>query len=498
MNTIRNLIALWQQDRRYATRYLLVAAGNIFIHTVLVLLFLIMGRPGLAAFNGFSLFAIMVWIYFFSRIRINAPLLLSLYLDVVIHCCVYNILLGAETAFYVYPFILIPVNFFLSIRDTKTKHATLISAILALISVLLMLATLTGAPSAPLENTEYVADLFHINLLICAMFLSVYTSEYISETINTQSTLSFHADNDQLTGLHNRYGFSKEISRIHGTHYTVVMCDIDNFKQVNDLYGHNVGDELLIKISRMLSAGIRKDDLLCRWGGEEFLLVLRSDLPAAHAAVSAIRQALTAVSVETGTASVNVSMTFGIASCLESESFETLVKIADANLLRGKRAGKNCIVLSDTHLTEFRGAIQQSSAPLDTSFLDEWMFSAFSATSDTTYIYVCNMSTNVSRWSRTAVDYFGLPAEYMLDAGNIWLGFVHPDDRQMYSEDLEAVFSGKKRFHDVTYRARNRDGDYVRLSCRGVVTEGDSIHPTMFAGTMTNLGVSPVANSKLR
>ena len=86
----------------------------------------------------------------------------------------------------------------------------------------------------------------------------------------------------------------------------------------------------------------------------------------------------------------------------------------------------------------------------------------------------------------------------MQDAGSIWLGFIHPNDREAYSRDLDAVLSGKKHFHDISYRARNKNGEYVRLLCKGVVTEGDAEHPAMFAGTITNLGRADDSSGKLR
>ena len=65
---------------------------------------------------------------------------------------------------------------------------------------------------------------------------------------------------------------------------------------------------------------------------------------------------------------------------------------------------------------------------LDISGLDSQVFLAITDTSDRNYVYMCNMQTNVSRWSKNAVDYFGLPGEYMYDAGSIWEQHVHPDD----------------------------------------------------------------------
>lgn len=493
MKTLKRLENMWADNRRYTARYMLVIAGSLFSHGALALLFAIAGRYLFAALNGVSILFYLLWIWRFAWKPVNGLMLLSLYLDVVLHAGLCNLAFGQEPAFYLYAILIIPATFFLSGRDLNSPAALYASVVLSVLSVLLMLATLTPAPRAPLEAPGLNDQFFQVNVLLCALLLCLYTSEFMTETLSAQRSLSFHAENDPLTGLRNRYGFAKEISRLHSSQYCVVMGDIDDFKQVNDRYGHDVGDKVLSQVGRLLKSGIGRENAACRWGGEEFLLILRCDLNTAQALVERLRQKLASINVETGSAQVQVTMTFGLADSLEAESFDDLVRIADANLLRGKRSGKNCLVLStDTP------SPQPSAGQLDTAFLDSPIFSAFSATSDTTYIYMCNLQNNVSRWSRTAVDYFGLPGEYMFDAGSIWMGFIHPEDREAYGKDLDAVLTGKKHFHDITYRARNRDGEYVWLSCKGVVTEGDASNPAVFAGTITNLGGTPPADREPR
>lgn len=497
MKTIRRLEQMWDQDRKYTTRYMLAFSGSVFVHAVLAVMFAMAGQIPFALLNAGSLVVYVCWMVLFTRRKVNDVMLLALYLDVLVHACIYNLFLGAREAFFLYPFIIIPVTFFFSIRDLKHSHVLPNSVVLSMISVVMMLVTLNRAPLAPMEDLTLSRQFFQVNVLMCALLLSVYTSEFMTETLSTQDNLSFHAENDSLTGLRNRYGFGKETERLHGTQYCLVMCDIDDFKQVNDLYGHSVGDMILSKIGQLMLSCVRKEDIICRWGGEEFLLVIRSDMDATCAAVERIRRKLSTAAVQADNTPVTVTMTFGAVDCLEAESFDELVKLADGNLLRGKRSGKNCLMLSSTS-GEITGLARITETELDTSNLTDRVFSAFSATSDTTYIYICNLSTNVSRWSRTAVDYFGLPGEYMFDAGNIWLGFIHPDDREVYAKDVEAVLAGRKHFHDVTYRARNRDGEYVRLSCKGVVTEADGTHPAVFAGTITNLGLTDSTGGMLR
>lgn len=115
------------------------------------------------------------------------------------------------------------------------------------------------------------------------------------------------------------------------------------------------------------------------------------------------------------------------------------------------------------------------------------LFEAFGSASDNVYIYVCDMMTNISRWSKAAVDYFGLAGEYLEDAANVWGQHVHPDDLKVYTEDITNVFSGQKKYHDCQYRARNASGTYVWVECKGSVIRDAAGTPIIFAGLMTRI-----------
>ncbi len=117
------------------------------------------------------------------------------------------------------------------------------------------------------------------------------------------------------------------------------------------------------------------------------------------------------------------------------------------------------------------------------------IFEALSETAKGSYFYMCDMWTDISRWSKTAVDYFSMPSEYMENAGTIWESHIHPEDRKRYRDDIDAVFAGKKKNHDVDYRARDKNGNYVFCSCNGVVIDDESGNPAFFAGTITTQGV---------
>lgn len=123
------------------------------------------------------------------------------------------------------------------------------------------------------------------------------------------------------------------------------------------------------------------------------------------------------------------------------------------------------------------------------------LFEAFEKSSPNNYIFLCNMWTDISRWSKSAVEDFGLPGEYMEGAGRIWESFIHPEDRKFYHDDIEQIFSGEKRNHDIMYRVKDKTGTYVLCACNGVVIEDEDGHPSYFAGTMKNHG--PVSEFNL-
>ena len=120
--------------------------------------------------------------------------------------------------------------------------------------------------------------------------------------------------------------------------------------------------------------------------------------------------------------------------------------------------------------------------------LDE-LFEAFSIVAEGTYVYLCNMKYDYSRWSKTAVDTFGLPSEYMKAAGDIWEEHIHPEDRGSYNKSIESIFSGQDQGHDMQYRALTRKGTYEVCTCRGVVIRDQNGEPLYFGGSIRNHGI---------
>jgi diguanylate cyclase (GGDEF)-like protein len=156
------------------------------------------------------------------------------------------------------------------------------------------------------------------------------------------------ASRDELTGLANRrqvqesLNAARDASAHGGSGWCAALVDVDRFKNVNDHHGHAVGDEVLRALARSGSGQVRKQDLLGRWGGEEFVLLLRdASLETAVAAVDRWRQALSAQPIAVGELQVPVTFSAGVAAYREGESVEQVLARADEALYRAKNAGRN-------------------------------------------------------------------------------------------------------------------------------------------------------------
>ena len=159
--------------------------------------------------------------------------------------------------------------------------------------------------------------------------------------------LAHDAHSDALTGLFNRRKFNDlcaaEIVRSarYSTPLALIMVDIDHFKWVNDLHGHLVGDRALVDVTRVLGEQIRASDALCRWGGEEFMILApHLDLVCAVQMADKLRTAV--ADADFGVAGP-ITCSFGVATLKDSDRAVDLILRADTCLYRAKRTGRNCV-----------------------------------------------------------------------------------------------------------------------------------------------------------
>lgn len=155
------------------------------------------------------------------------------------------------------------------------------------------------------------------------------------------------AHTDPLTGLMNRRSLEEKVRGLNeeGHTYVAAYGDLDHFKQLNDVYGHDAGDQALRLFSRVLRDTVRPDDLTARYGGEEFVVVLPDcTVSDAYAVINRLRESLAKSQASRSVAPFTVS--FGVTAARPENTFSQTLEIADAALLKAKATGRDRIVIS--------------------------------------------------------------------------------------------------------------------------------------------------------
>lgn len=200
------------------------------------------------------------------------------------------------------------------------------------------------------EALEDIRNTLYLNLAIC-LIITAITLIATSLTINRyQGRLEKMATTDKLTGLANRQALDlmmpQVISEAHRDKKPLLamLVDIDHFKQINDRLGHLAGDGVIRDIAATIKAALRNSDLVCRWGGEEFLLLLRgTDAGQGQILAEKIRGAVAAASLRHGGADIAVTISLGIAAYVEGDTPDQLIARADGALYDAKKKGRNVV-----------------------------------------------------------------------------------------------------------------------------------------------------------
>jgi len=159
---------------------------------------------------------------------------------------------------------------------------------------------------------------------------------------------------DQLTGLPNRRLMSdrcrsedRRAQRL-GTPYALLAIDVDRFKSINDTYGHEIGDQVLVAMADAFRRGLRGYDICARWGGEEFLALLGgTDLSMAVTVAERLLETVRCLSIEVSGATLHPRVSIGIAERRDGEEYSDVYRRADEALYSAKQAGRDCYMLAD-------------------------------------------------------------------------------------------------------------------------------------------------------
>lgn len=248
--------------------------------------------------------------------------------------------LGINGLFWIYPLILF--NFYM-VSPGK--------ALLATILVLLSLVTYGQLKPGSVFESHYQM----VSFLVTSMTAGTLSFIFAYRTNSQRDRLQLLATHDSLTGARNRRAMNEELKiaastyRRHDNTYGVLIMDLDHFKQINDSYGHQAGDQVLINFVELIKNVSRKEDRLFRFGGEEFLLLLpNTERSGLLAAAEHLRQQ---VNQHLRGPGGGVTMSIGGAILRRDEHWRDLLQRADQRLYRAKSAGRNCVIIDDAPLS---------------------------------------------------------------------------------------------------------------------------------------------------
>lgn len=277
--------------------------------------------------------------------------------EVTAHALAAVITVGWESGFHLYLLVVIPM--FLANQVNRLPVRLLLAAGVAVAYMLLDVHWHHRPALHPMPEAV-MAALHTFNLGSTLAILCVFTVVYVQLISEAESRLHALATTDSLTGLMNRRSMGAAMQRLQALRQrkpqpaTVVLLDIDHFKQLNDRHGHALGDWALQAVADVLEIGVRDVDLLARWGGEEFLITLPdADVDAAMLVAERLRQNIAALRFPLPSAAQptdgtpaeqRVTATFGVAALAPDEPVEAAIHRADVALYLGKEAGRNRVV----------------------------------------------------------------------------------------------------------------------------------------------------------
>lgn len=344
-----------------SVKYRLMFAAGGLVHACYIGMFLWLGIIPLVIVNICSVLVYALG----SLMSVNKKTglmkygwMVAFYTEITVHTLLCMLLIGVDTNFYLYSLAIMPVAvyvLFLSCSMVVFLRSMIACTVTSFLSLLIGFYADRNTDALPYYPLTYdEIELFRVFNVICAgvillLFSFLFALEIhvlLKRLEESNRQLEFTASHDPLTGLLNRRKLKPLAEKIaeDGEPFCVALGDIDDFKKVNDTYGHDAGDLALKTVSEMIREGVTDGDIACRWGGEEILLILRGGEEDCLARLRSIRERIIGADLSHESGTFRLTMTFGFVSCSETQGIEKLVSIADKRLYVGKTGGKNVII----------------------------------------------------------------------------------------------------------------------------------------------------------
>lgn len=353
--SIKNLLSRISEtnsDIQSVEKYILILKICLCVHCVLFFAFLQLHVWILMFFN---LGSVTLYYILIRTIRSDRYLhaFLSAYAEIALHTILCIIMIGNDFGFQFYIPALIPILFYIVFSLDQYGHLRF-PIIYSLASFILFAAACAYSFFFPPVYTDLPKlsklFLFLFNSLIVFGMLILFSllfilqiRNYITKIQKQTVKLSAFANTDPLTGLLNRRKFTESVSEVirSGDNFCILLSDIDDFKKVNDTYGHDCGDQVLVHVTSLFKELVNTPDFVCRWGGEEIIVLFHGERKDAKILGEKIRTAIETSPITYDGQEVRTTITLGLADFDWRESVDHTIMRADHALYRGKQHGKN-------------------------------------------------------------------------------------------------------------------------------------------------------------
>ncbi|MGN0553869.1 MAG: GGDEF domain-containing protein [Oscillospiraceae bacterium] len=336
-------------------KYTILQWSAAIVHFILIFIFASIGVYSMVIFNIASTIC-----YILCGILVKKERYILFYYIAFVEICLHSytatILVGWQLGFPLYILGIMPVIFYMhfSLDESSSLNESLLIGLCCLLSF--VVCRIISYRIEPVYTVSEKASMYiYIFNTFCTFALLLFFSLLFlreiqfsrSVLVEQNAKLDKMAGIDALTGLYNRRSMDKLLSSAEssGRTFSVIMCDIDDFKQINDAYGHNSGDEVLRRLSEAVTSLLRENDYVCRWGGEE-ILILASGTPLSGASLVAerIRAYIEDMEILCDEKLIRCTITAGAAESTEAATIEEIIGLADERLYIGKKSGKNTVV----------------------------------------------------------------------------------------------------------------------------------------------------------
>ena len=328
---------------------------NLFVRICFTVFFLWLQNRFLLLYTGFS---VLIWVYlFFVNQQGRQRIVFSLCIvEIIVFSTLTTLVLGWECGFFFLLAGLIPLTFFDAgiKRNYRFIQGGLISILIVALYEFSQLVPSIFMVLHSMQNLLFGFNLLMgcITLGLLGYFFEVTATNVENEILQANQKLLNMANTDPVTNLINRRimmaKIEQEKDRVDrgGKPFSLIMIDVDNFKQINDEYGHDGGDYVLVSLAEKINFSLRKADVISRWGGDEFLLLLpETILEEGGLVAEKIRQCVLFSPFVYREMDIPVTVTFGVGQCDRNVGIGVCIRKADQALYRGKQNGKNRVVI---------------------------------------------------------------------------------------------------------------------------------------------------------